>query len=300
MAPIDARTLEIFRAVAETGSATGAAAKLHTTQPSVTRTIGGFERLCGFALFERGRYGMTLTPAGRHLLESVERNFAGLRTVQQTIAELRSGLPGTLRLAAIPAVAETGLGATLSAFMRAHPKIGVHLNSPDPEGVINQTLAGQVDLGAITGEPPPGYDLGMVPMGERRMVLVVASHHPLAGRETVHFRELHGEPMVQLISAHSIRRAMDALLNEFGVRPSVTHEVSTQRALIELVRLSDAVGFAELDVIDRMPAGSLATIEIEPPVSWPVNLIYRRDRAHSAAFDAFLEWLARKPAQRGA
>lgn len=154
-------------------------------------------------------------------------------------------------------------------------------------------LAGQVDLGAITGPPPPGHDLGLVPMGERRMMVVMAPHHPLARRGTIHFREIHEQPLAQLISGHAIRHATDAMMREFGVRPTVVHEASTQRTLIELVRLSDAVAFAEVDVIQGLPEGTIAAVEVEPAVTWPVYLIYRRDLSHPAAFDAFLAWPAR-------
>ena len=294
MSQIEGRTLDIFRAVAETGSATRAADKLRTTQPTITRAIGAFEKSCGFALFERGRYGMTLTPAGRHLLDTVERSLAGLKTVQQAIVELRTGLPGTLRLAAIPVIAENTLGAVLSAFMHDHPKIGIHLHTPDPGAVLSQLVAGQVDIGVITGPAPAGYELETVSMGERRMMMVVAPHNRLAARERAHFSEIHGEPFVQLISPHAIRHATDAMLAEFGVRPSVTHGASTQRTLIELVRASDAIGFAEIDVIERTPPGSIVAIECDPPIAWPINMIYRRDRARPAAMDAFLEWFGRR------
>ncbi|MES1975070.1 MAG: LysR family transcriptional regulator [Pseudomonadota bacterium] len=291
MHPIDARTLEIFRAVAETGSATRAAERLNSTQPSVTRAIGAFERLCGFLLFERGRYGMTLTEAGSVLLESVERNFAGLNMIQQAIGQLRQGLPGTLRTVAVPVVAEGVLCTILSDFARTHPRVGVNIKSARPEMVVNDILTGEVDLGAIIGSPPQGFDLAVRVIGQRRMKLAVPSDHRLANRERVHFRELHDEAFVLIVQPHNIRLAVDTMMNDFGVRPSVIHEVSTQRTAVEMARRSGAIGFADDEIIESSAGGEVQAIELDPPTAWNINLIYRRDRKHSQVFEAFLTWL---------
>lgn len=294
MHPIDARTLEIFRTIAETGSATRAAERLNSTQPSITRAIGTFEKQCGFKLFERGRYGMTLTEAGSVLLESVERNFAGLNLVQDAIAQLRLGLPGTLRTVAVPVVADGALCDLLADFARAHPRVAVNIKSAHPQTVINDILTGEVDLGAIIGTPPQGFDLEVRVIGERRMKIAVPSDHRLANRERIHFRELHHETFVLIAQPHNIRLAVEAMMNDFGVRPSITHEVSTQRTVVELARRTGAIGFADDEVIDSVSRSDVMAIELDPPTRWNINLIYRRDRKHSPVFETFLEWLGKR------
>lgn len=291
MHPIDARTLEVFRAVAETGSATRAAERLNSTQPSITRTIGAFEKQCGFPLFDRGRYGMTLTEAGSVLLESVERNFAGLNMIQHAIGQLRQGLPGTLRAVAVPVIAEGALCAILGDFTRAHPRVGINIKSARPEMVINDILTGDVDMGAIIGAPPQGFDLEVRVIGQRRMKLAVPSDHRLANRERVHFRELHDEAFVLIVQPHNIRLAVDTMMNDFGVRPSVIHEVSTQRTVVELARRSGAIGFADDEIIASVTNGAVKAVELDPPTAWNINLIHRRDRKYSQVFTAFRNWL---------
>lgn len=62
------RQLEYFLAVWEAGSFSGAAARLYVTQPSLSQQIGALEKELGAVLLERGRQGVTLTPAGRVFL----------------------------------------------------------------------------------------------------------------------------------------------------------------------------------------------------------------------------------------
>lgn len=291
MMPIDVRALEIFRAIADTGSATRAAERLHTTQPSVTRAILAFEQACGFKLFERSRYGMALTEPGQVLLASVERNFAGLRTIQNTIRELKAGLHGALTAAAIPVLAEAEFGALVGTFMKQHPQVRADLRVTAPDLVLKDIITGEVDFGAVIGPPPPGIDLATLPIGRRTMGLAVAPGHRLAGRASVHFRELEGLPFVLTVRSHNSSVAVEAMMREFRVQPSIVHEAGTQRTAAELVRNSDAVGFLDDEIIATLPRGSVAAIALEPEVAWPINLLYRRDRKPSPVFAAFLGWL---------
>lgn len=291
MIPIDVRALEIFRAIADTGSATRAAERLHTTQPSVTRTILAFEAACGFKLFERNRYGMALTEQGRVLLESVERNFAGLRTIQRTIRELKAGLHGALTAAAIPVLAEGEFGALIGSFMHGHPQVRADLRVSAPDLVLKDIITGEVDFGAVIGPAPPGIDLVTLPIGRRTMGVAVAPDHALAARGRVHFRELDGLPFVLTVRSHNSSVAVEAMMSEFRVQPSMIHEAGTQRTAAELVRHSDAVAFLDYEIITTLPSDSIAALALEPEVSWPINLLYRRDRKPSPVFAALLKWL---------
>jgi DNA-binding transcriptional LysR family regulator len=289
----DARTLEIFCTVAATGSATRAAHKLNTTQPNITRAIGVFEKDCGFALFERGRYGMTLTPAGEQLLGVVERNWSVLKTVNEAIAELRAGPPGTLRLVTVPFLAEGALTSLVSDYLRAHPQIAVSIKVDVDNKVVTDVEIGGSDIGMIIGPPPVGADVQLLRFGESRLTLAVPETHRLANRASVPFSELHGERFIQLSRPSHIRLATDAMMADSGIRPSLVHEVSIQRTLIELVRHGQGVGLADLDMI-LSAAGDIVPIPVEPSVSWPINLIYNDSRTHSSMRDLFLAWLSRQ------
>jgi DNA-binding transcriptional LysR family regulator len=296
MVPIDGKTLDIFRAVAETVSATRAAERLNTSQPNITRIIAAFEKNCGFPLFERGRFGMTLTRQGEVLLAVVERNFAGMRTVQRAIDELRMGIHGTLWSIGIPAVTEGVLAGLMGEFLAANPQIGIIIKTGSTDMTLNGILSGEVDMGAIIGQPPLGMDMEVIPLATRRLMAAVGPRHRLAGREWVHFTELDGEAFVFTERLHIIRTAVDRMMVELGVRPRMTHEASPQRAVAELVRHSGAVGFVETEIVESQPAGALVGLRLEPAVSWTINLIYRRDRERSVVFEAFLNWLKRRGA----
>ena len=78
MEKLDPKSLEIFQAVMESGSATLAGDRLGMTQPAITKAIASLETRTGLTLFERGRFGMRPTAEGALLAEEVRRSFAGL------------------------------------------------------------------------------------------------------------------------------------------------------------------------------------------------------------------------------
>ena len=65
--------LRVLREIAQAGSFSAAASALGYTQSAVSRQIAALEAIAGRTLFERGRHGVTLTPAGARLLTRANR-----------------------------------------------------------------------------------------------------------------------------------------------------------------------------------------------------------------------------------
>ena len=293
MLAIDARTLETFRAVAETGSATAAAALLHTTQPSVTRTIAELEKTCGFKLFERGHFGMRMTAAGEAVLASVQRHFVGLTAIERTIRDIRDSVRGVLSAITIPALAEGALGRLLGQFAREHPDVSVKLAIGHEERVLSGVLSHEFDFGAVIGALPPRTDLAALPIGGRSMTLVLPADHRLAVRERVHVLDLDGEDVIQMPAPHYLRAAFEMMLPKFGVRPRRVHEAPTQRAVAAVAQHGGMIGIVDSEVADSLASTGLRAVPLEPEACWTANLIYWPQSARSAALDAFLLWLKR-------
>ena len=297
MFALGVRTLEVFAAVAETGSATEAAMALNTSQPNVTRTIAELERRCGLTLFERGRFGMRLTPEGEVLLAAVQRNFSGLRAVERTVADMRSGAQGLLTFMAMPVVSEGVLGELTARFVQAHPGVTLRALAATADQVVHAVLTAEADFGGVVGPPPANPEIDHIAIARRSLTAVVGGGHRLANSHSVHLRDLDGETFIGLAAPHHIRSVVDNLAMDHGVRPARVHEASTQRTVLTLVQHTGGIGFVDSEVIDNHDPNAVHALTLEPEMVWDINLIFRRDQRHSRALEAFVGWL--REGQRG-
>jgi DNA-binding transcriptional LysR family regulator len=145
---MDRRSLEYFRAVAELGSISAAAARMSVTQPAVSKQIARLEEQLAMRLFHRTTHGMALTPAGEalqalggDLLTRFERAEGTLRSRFSGMPEFRVACPSTTAYVLLtPFMADTD------------PSIAdlVMVPAPDVDGMLDH----DVDLAISTLVPP--------------------------------------------------------------------------------------------------------------------------------------------------
>lgn len=184
----DLKDLELFIAVAETGSIAKAAEQCHTVASAISKRLSDLEAAYGTALLVRSSKGVAPTPPGLALLA---RARAVLHQAGQLDLELRgysAGIRGQVRVFAnISAIVEF-LPSALASFLSAHPEIQIELEEQVSGGVAQAVADNLADLG-ILSEIPAGHDLLLIPFREDELVLLVLPDHPLAQRRRIDFRE---------------------------------------------------------------------------------------------------------------
>ena len=124
--------IEAFLAAAELGSFKAAADRLCLTAPAITRRIQALERHSGTPLFDRGAGGVTLTAAGRDLLERMGPAVEELRTAFATADD--PGTPVRLRLSRLPKGVALDLRSdlTLEACLAGNADLGIFYEPRPP------------------------------------------------------------------------------------------------------------------------------------------------------------------------
>jgi hypothetical protein len=113
---MDLRHARTFVTVAELGTVSKAAARLHTAQPALSRQIGNFERELGLKLFDRVGRRLLLTGEGEQLLGDCRSLLSYASAVGERAKLLRRGDTGTLKVAASPQFIE----GVMSDFLRRY------------------------------------------------------------------------------------------------------------------------------------------------------------------------------------
>jgi DNA-binding transcriptional LysR family regulator len=290
--------LETFLAVAEEGSFSRAAQRLHRTQPAVSQTIRRLEEDLGESLFDRSSRQGQLTDAGVLLREYAQKLLNLRSEVRGALTELRSAERGKLSIAANE-FTSLYLLPLLHEFRRACPMVRVSvtrsLASRVPEAVLNHG----VELGMLSFMPEdPALCSVVVAIDE--LAFVVHPKHTLAGARKVNIRELGAQSFV----AHHVPSPHRAkVLAAFQRHKTPLHmevELPTLEAIRKFVAMGNGVALVPAVCVQGdLESGELVRVPVpELQFERKIRIVYRKRASLSHAARAFLkvaEAHARKP-----
>ncbi|MFJ5996603.1 LysR family transcriptional regulator [Streptomyces sp. NPDC092370] len=234
MSRVLAPRLAYFAGVARTEHVTRAAQEMNVPQSTLSRSMARLEQDLGVALFARHGRTVSLTPAGRTFLTSVERALA---EVERAVEEVRADADPTTGKVAFGFLhtmgAETVPGL-LHAFRADHPRVRFSLVQNYGEAMLERLRAGELDL-CLTSPVPDAPDLVARRLDEQKLCLVVPADHSLAGRRRIRLAEAADETFVTLEPGYGLRRITDDLCKEAGFKPRIAFEGEEAETLRGLV-----------------------------------------------------------------
>lgn len=211
--------LRTFEVAARHLSFTKAAAELHVTQGAVSQQIKQLEASLGFALFNRGARGLTLTEKGEALAETAQRAF---RRLFDKIEELRQPEEGgILTVSVSPSLAVKWLIPRLGRFYERHPEVDLRIR-PDPMVIDLLAESESVDMAIRFGQGPFA-ELVAVPFMHETVFAVASplllSKGPPLRRpsDLCHHTLLHSESVRLEVNSMANWEVWLALLNVSGV-----------------------------------------------------------------------------------
>jgi DNA-binding transcriptional LysR family regulator len=198
------RHVEVIHAVVLTGSATGAAERLHVTQPAVSNMLRDAQERLGFELFERKAGRLIPNANTLALFEEIERSFTGLDEVNGLAERLRRQRGRRVVLACTPVFAAVVLPRLLASLHAASPDVLFTVHSRSAEHVAALVSSQKADLGfGLTVPPMPGVHSEV--LAEVPMVCYLPPGHRLARkRKAVSAADLVGEPMISFDATQGI------------------------------------------------------------------------------------------------
>jgi len=160
---LEIRHLRLLDAVAEEGSVTGAAKRLHTTQSALSHQLRDAEERLDARLFLRLGKKMVLTPAGGHLLGAARRVLEELRRAEEQVSSLSNGAGGLIRLTTECYTCYHWLPPLLKRFHKRFPKVEVTIDAQSTTRAIDALLEGKLDV-AILSSPLKNKNLELTPI----------------------------------------------------------------------------------------------------------------------------------------
>ena len=184
---IDLRKLRYFLAVAAESNFGRAAARLHMTQPALSRQIQSLETEVGVRLFERDRQGARLTSAGEQFRKDAEQ-LLELSVAAQRRARQAARPASLFSVGFMPGVPSTPI---IREFGKSVPRLEISVVYTALTDQVDYLLDGRVDV-CFVRLPIPSRLFEIVPLFMEPQVIALAGDHPLTGSANLSVQALLG------------------------------------------------------------------------------------------------------------
>jgi DNA-binding transcriptional LysR family regulator len=289
------RQLRYFLGAVELGSFTAVATQMHVTQPAVAEQIRQLERFLRVDLFLRLGRGVRLTEAGREFVEHARQVIAAADDAQDSVAQMRSLLGGTITFGAFGAPAHYRFVELIEDFAHRYPAVRLRLNGRNSSSVADDVRSGEVEAGlAVLPVDDDGLDVTPVARDE----VVYVSADPQATQSAVGIVHVTAQPFVlyeaQFAEVDPTRRQFAERAQAAGLRIESHFEVEHLETAVQLASRGLANTYVPRAVAssDLFPS-NLSTCSFEPPMYDTFALITRRGTRLSPAMAEFVRMVIR-------
>lgn len=256
---MNARQLEIFRAIMRSGTLTSAAQLLNVSQPAVSKVLRHLESQIGYRLFERVGGRLQPTAEAQLLYADADRVFREIEAVRDLAIRIRERRVGLLRIGAGAPPTFSVLPRALAAFRARYPEVQVVLRILGSEEMAEKILVGEIDLGltlsAIRVPKVRSELLASIPL-----IALLPASSPLARRKSIGVEDLKGEKLISYGSHADPAPFLDAAFERAGLKRSLDTEITMSVTALPLVQAGLGVA-----IVDSMfPWTSFPGVVVRP------------------------------------
>jgi DNA-binding transcriptional LysR family regulator len=227
------RQLQVFEAIARTGSFTRAAEELHLTQPTVSMQIKKLEESIGLPLFEQVGKKIYLTQVGDLLLETATDVLRSMANFDMAVADHKGLKTGTLRLAVVT-TAKYFAPHVLGRFCAQYPGVDVALKVTNRESLLGR-MARNIDDLYIMGRPPQSAEYEFQSLMENPIIVVAPAGHPLTREKNITLQRITEEPFIMREDGSGTRMAVESLFAEHHLKLKVRMELGSNEVIKQSV-----------------------------------------------------------------
>jgi DNA-binding transcriptional LysR family regulator len=297
---MEIRQLRAFVAIAEAGTFTAAAQRVHVTQAAISMQIRQLENELGVRLFVRAPRRVVLTEAGEQLLQRARHILRDHDAAVDEVAELAGTQRGRLRIGSASAGVTTDvLPKLFKEIRKQHADAHLSLVSGTSDALVNQLLNGELDL-AFVSLPVEARGIHTERLSQDQLVAIASPRHALAKQKTVSAYTLAGEKLILGERGGNTRRLIDQFFAQAGVTLHISMELSRQAAIRRMVEENMGVGIVPLkSVSEAVAKGRLVRWWIEgAQINWELGVAKQIGGYESPIMETCIK-LARKYFETG-
>jgi DNA-binding transcriptional LysR family regulator len=287
---MDLLQLEHFLAVAEEGTFTRAAERVCRTQSAVSQSVKKLEEELRAPLFARDLHEVSLTEAGKALVEYARRMLRTRDEALRELTALKQLKTGTLTVAAHESAAVYLLPAPLRLYMSRFPAIRVGIHRSRLSEIPRQVMDREVHVGFVKDDPG-FHELRSVEIHLDEMILVAAPQHRLASRLSVQIHDLENEPVVLHHGCSATEQRVLRIFEQHDTHCHIVADLWSFENIKSFVQGNVGIAIVpRITVADELRDGRLVRIQA-PSLDMPRRtLMIYRDQGYLS--EAAREWIA--------
>ncbi|MGB8921462.1 MAG: LysR substrate-binding domain-containing protein [Pseudomonas sp.] len=275
--------LRIFQAVAEEGSITRAAERLHRVPSNLSTRLKQLEEQLGVELFVRERQRLQLSPAGKVLLDYTGKLFA-LR--DQASAAVMGGQPaGDFVLGTLYSTAAIHLPALLARYHKQYPAVNLQVQSGPSGELLEGLVSGRLDAALVDG-PPQLAGIDGVPLCDERLVLISEADHPPIRSA----KEVEGRAVFTFRHGCAYRARLEAWFVHYQAAMGRAMEIESYQGMLACVIAGSGVALMSESMLASLPGRESVAVHplAEPFASATTWLMWRKGMV-GANLNAWIE-----------
>jgi len=291
--------LKTYLELIKLGSFSAVAKKFSISQPAVSFQIQKLEHDLGVRLINRNQKKISLTDAGRRLLEFATTVDGEEGKLLQDLGHLRQEVSGEILIAASTTPGEYILPVFMGEFLNLHPAVKAQVVVRDSTAVISGVKDGTYEVGFCGSVPPKGQGFESFKMAEDEIVLIVFPEHPFASRKRVAFTELEEEALIFRESTSGTQKSMEALLAKTGLsisrlKPRLT--LGSSQAIVSAVEAHAGIAFvSSLAIKKSLELGSVRQVAMDDlKLKRDFYCIYYTERLATRLIQEFITFIRSK------
>jgi DNA-binding transcriptional LysR family regulator len=230
---ISLRHIEVFHAVYQSGSISGAARMLRVSQPSVSKVLRHAEGLIGFALFTLVKGRLVPTEEAHQLFAEAHDVQVRVEAMKSVITNLRRGGDGHLRLAMLHALGLDLVPRVVAEFRHRHPHVTFDIRTAHSDQLVELLFERSCDI-AISYDVPPRPRLTGVRLGSTELAVLFHRDDWPDAPPRIEPEMLRGRNLIRLVNPGAVGTLINSYLEASDVAPSdiVVHTYYVAAALV--------------------------------------------------------------------
>jgi LysR family transcriptional regulator for metE and metH len=259
---LEMRHLRMLQAMARTGSVTRAAAMLGLTQSALSHQIREAERRLGLDLFVQRDKRMQMTPIAVSLSEEAGRILTQLERLEQQIARDRGVMRHIVRIGCGAYSGYRWLPRFLKVFQQHAPDIDIEVVADATQRPLQALQDRDIDV-AVTSGTPDKSTTRSLQLFRDELVLIMAPHHPLAGKEVIVAQDLSDQVYISYSAVAEKGHEYERFIKPAQVSYRSMLRVELTEAIVELV-----IGGFGISILSRwavnhyLQSGALASARV--------------------------------------